>query len=168
MKRYIIPPSILLLLWFVLNIIRLRGYILWVQGNVNTSIQTIIWILFLITIFIEVLYMLAIYKKKSLLIVLVFMGAAISGSMWLEINSTTTIYYYEEDNHQILVVNRDRIAFGDITFYNKDNFIFSNEFASCGQSLSVRCDFYIDDNNLIIETFYNGDLEERIILIPID
>ena len=166
MKRYIILPLSLLLLLFVLYILRNQGYILWIQGSTNTSVSTIIWILFLVTIFIEMLYMIFVYKNKYLLIPFVFLGVIIGGSLWLEINSVTSRYYYEQNDHQILVVNNKRLVFGEIKFYYKDNLIISEEFASCGQNPSVICNYYIEDDNLIIEMYNDGEVEERIILIP--
>ena len=166
MKRYMIPPVILFVVWVVLSVALGQDYILWIQGITNISITRIVWVLFLLSIFIELLYVFYVEKSNYLLILIFLMGIFLGGSVWLERNSFTDRYYYEENNHQILVVDKTRLVFGKITFYHKDNVLFAKEFASCSQSFGISCDFQIEDDNLILEIRDDGNLHETVVPLP--
>ena len=166
MNRYTIPPVFLLILLFGLNYGRNNEYILWIQGNTTISLLTIVWLLFLIIIFIEILYFTILFRTYYLILFLVILGTYIGLSIKSEFNSVTTSYFYEESNHKILVVDNKNIIFGEIKFYYKDNYGLSKEFASCHQNHTLLCDYYIEDDNLIINLHSSRDEIERIVPIP--
>ena len=166
MKKTFILQAIILVLLIILIVMRNLDYILWIQGYTNLSIIMLVWLLFLMIIVFEVLYIFIRKRNLQWLLVVVVMIIIISKFILIEQTSSTYRTYYDENNHEILVVSEKRILFGNIKFYSKVNPFFAKEFTSCVENLTVNCNYHIEEDNLIIEISGDGEQREEIILIP--
>lgn len=161
LKKIFIAPWSMLIIWLFLLSLRAFDIILWVQGETDISILTIVMLLFTIVLVITLTIQQLDFHTFEQILAIPLAGILVSIIISVVmVNQPMTRDYYEENGQKIIVETNEYVP--GITYYNfyQQNGLLAKRVANCHtyNKDNTVCTFYIYDNELVVQMTENGEI----------